>query len=569
MTRHSRFPDAAFVASTAPDFAFVLEKLQTNEQLSGSRARDLQSSVRRVAQIIRPDRPLADLPADPEWCRIQIAKVLPISVGISLKTWSNLTSNFGKALVAAGITPHRFEIKLTGEWAILWRRIRDTDNMQLTTGLSRFPRFCQQAGLQPEDVTDCTVTQYAEALRSSDLTGTPEGAVYHAVRAWNLAIDQVEGWPQRPLTPPDRSRSYALPWAAFPISLEADVDAWLAMGSDDDIFSRRGPRRTLAPATVKLRKGSIQRFATSLVNAGQSVERLTELWVLVQPEMAEIGLRWLHERSERKLGGGLGNIAIAVKMAAKHWVALPKTDLDILATFAQRLSATEPGMTEKNRARMSLFKDPRTLLKLLRLPDTLSHQAQSVKDAARRAALFETATAIAIMITCPIRFDNLCSLEIDTHFAIVGRGRNQRLTLRIPKAMVKNRVDLIFEVPSNVASKIAEFKKVHRPVLSNTRSRYLFTKRSEDAPIGWTTLRRRITDAIRKNVGVEFTPHNFRHLAGFIYLHKYPGGYEMARRLLAHKNGSTTLDHYVGLENDAAHKSFTQLLTDLLGADRG
>jgi len=225
-------------------------------------------------------------------------------------------------------------------------------------------------------------------------------------------------------------------------------------------------------------------------------------------------------------------------------------------------------MTE-NRARMNAFKDPRTLLKLLRLPDTLAHQALSVKDAARRAALFETATAIAIMITCPIRFDNLCSLEIDTHFAIVGRGRNQRLTLRIPKAMVKNRVDLIFEVPSNVASKIAEFKKVHRPVLSNIRSRYLFTKRSEDAPIGWSTLRRRITDAIRKNVGVEFTPHNFRHLAGFIFLNKYPGGYETTRRLLGHKNGSTTLDHYVGLENDAAHKSFTQLLTDLQGADRG
>lgn len=569
MTRHSPFPDAVFVSATAPNFSFVLERLRANEQLSASRARDLQSSVKRMAQIIRPDCPLTELPADPEWCRIQFAKVLPIAIGISSKTWSNLTSNFGKALVAAGITAQSFEIKLTGEWAILWRRVRDTRMMQLTAGLSRFPRFCQQLGLQPEDVTDETVAQYSDALCSSDLTGAPLSAVYYTVRAWNLAVDRIEGWPQRPLTPPNRRRSYALPWATFPASLEADIDAWLAMGSDGDIFSRRGPRRTLAPATAKLRKGSMQRFAAALVYAGQSIESLTELRVIVQPEMAEIGLRWLHERSERKLGGGLGNIAIAVKMAAQHWVALPKIELDQLATYAQRLSAAEPGMTTKNRARMDAFKDPETLVRLLRLPETLARLAQFVKDPARRAAVFETATAIAIMITCPIRFDNLCNLEIDTHFDIIGRGCKQRLVLRIPRSMVKNRVDLNFHVPSHVALMIAEFKKVHRPVLSSTPSRYLFTKRSEDAPIGWTTLRRRITDAIRKNVGVEFTPHNFRHLAGFIFLNKYPGGYEMARRLLAHKNGSTTLDHYVGLENDAAHKSFTQLLSDLLGADRG
>jgi integrase len=135
--------------------------------------------------------------------------------------------------------------------------------------------------------------------------------------------------------------------------------------------------------------------------------------------------------------------------------------------------------------------------------------------------------------------------------------------MRIPKATVKNKVDLNFEVPPAVASLIAEFTKSYRVALMPTSSRYLFTKRSADAPIDWNTLRRRITDAICRNVGVRLTPHNFRHVAAFILLSKFPGGYEQVRRLLGHKNGSTALDHYVGLENDAAHRIFVQLLSEL------
>ena len=567
MTKQSGFPDAEFVSPTAPSFAELLERLGGNEKLKASRLRDLKSSVTRLAQIIRPDRPLAHIPADPEWCRIQIARILPASLVITAKTWSTLTSDFSRALIVARITAPRFEVKLTGAWAILWERLRETGDMQLSTGLSRLPRFCQLEGLSPSDVSQKTVALYAAALRRSGVTGAPDEAVYRTVRAWNLAAKRVNGWPQLHLSPPDRRRSYALPWSMFPASLEADVNAWLAMGSDDDIFRTGGPRSALSPATVKLRKGSMQRFATALVKAGQPIETLTELRVIVQPNMAETGLRWLHQRAQGKLGGGLGNIAITVKMAAKIWVDLPQRDLEKLATFAQRLSASDPGMTTKNRVRLDALKDPKTLLKLLRLPETLVRQAKTVKHPARKAALYETATAIALLIACPIRFDNLCNLEVDVHFEVIGRGRTQRQILRIPKATVKNRVDLNFEVPLAVATLIAQFTKAHRAALTATSSRYLFSKRSADAPIDWNTLRRRITEAICRNVGVRLTPHNFRHVAAFILLSKFPGGYEQVRRLLGHKNGSTAVDHYVGLESDAAHKMFTQLLHDLENDD--
>ena len=563
MSKLSGFKDAEFVSPTAPSFAELRERILANEKLKASRQRDLISSVSRMAQILRPDRPLTELPADPEWCRIQIARILPASLGITAKTWSTLTSDFGRSLVAAGITVPRFEAKLSGEWATLWERVLQTGDMQLTTGLSRLPRFCQLEDIQPGGVSDMTLALYAAALRRSGVTGTPDEAVYRTVRAWNLAADRIDGWPQCRLTPPDRRRSYAIHWSAFPPSLESDVNAWLAMGSDDDIFRTSGPRSLLSPSTVVLRKGSMQRFATALVKSGHPIETLTDLRILVQPELAETGLRWLHQRAKGKVGGGLGNIAITVKVAAKQWVGLPQRDLEKLAMFAQRLSAADPGMTAKNRARLDALKDPKTLLKLLRLPETLVRKAKTVKHPARKAALFETATAIALLIACPIRFDNLCNLEVDKHFEVVGRGRTQRQFMRIPKATVKNRVDLNFEVPPAVASLIAEFTKSYRATLMPTSSRYLFTKRSADAPIDWNTLRRRITDAICRNVGVRLTPHNFRHVAAFILLSKFPGGYEQVRRLLGHKNGSTALDHYVGLENDAAHRIFVQLLSEL------
>ena len=73
--------------------------------LKRSRRRELISSVRRLAVILAPDRPLCDIPADPEWCRGKLDRIAPAALGIADKTWSNLRSNFAAALTAGGIRP--------------------------------------------------------------------------------------------------------------------------------------------------------------------------------------------------------------------------------------------------------------------------------------------------------------------------------------------------------------------------------------------------------------------------------------------------------------------------------
>ena len=42
--------------------------------------------------------------------------------------------------------------------------------------------------------------------------------------------------------------------------------------------------------------------------------------------------------------------------------------------------------------------------------------------------------------------------------------------------------------------------------------------------------------------------HQFRHLAGFLYLQHNPGGHEVVRRLLGHESIETTLTFYAGME---------------------
>lgn len=77
--------------------------------------------------------------------------------------------------------------------------------------------------------------------------------------------------------------------------------------------------------------------------------------------------------------------------------------------------------------------------------------------------------------------------------------------------------------------------------------------------------KRRITaqgmhDAIKaithELVGVEVSPHKFRHLNAVAFLKEYPGQYEMVRQMLNHAIVETTVRAYCGVEQDDTHALF-------------
>ena len=55
-------------------------------------------------------------------------------------------------------------------------------------------------------------------------------------------------------------------------------------------------------------------------------------------------------------------------------------------------------------------------------------------------------------------------------------------------------------------------------------------------PRGQHALALAIKKTVRRRLGVELSPHKFRHLAAKIYLDQNPGGFEVVRQLLGHKN---------------------------------
>lgn len=67
----------------------------------------------------------------------------------------------------------------------------------------------------------------------------------------------------------------------------------------------------------------------------------------------------------------------------------------------------------------------------------------------------------------------------------------------------------------------------------------------------------RIGAVTERHLGVRMTPHKFRHVAGALHLRDNPAQHEVVRRLLGHKNLSTTLDFYAGMEQSAATRHYS------------
>ena len=560
-------PGQVFVhpeAMTALQLLDLVDAFETNP----TRRRDLKSAIRCIGRLL--GRPLDGLPLDPGWFQPRLDAVIPGAHNLTEKTWGKRLSEFGQALKMAGIGRKLTPIPIDGPWEDLRLRMRAHGNKSITFWLVRFLRFCFLTGIHPSEVTFETILAYEAEVQAAALNKDPAKAAYYAARMWDTAADTIPGWPQNRVGWVDRRNTYCLPWSTFPASLEADVDAWLSQGECDDIFADWNPGADRKPVTREKRRYEIQRFASALVHAGVDPAELTSLEVLVARDNVRLGMRWLRdERFGGTLSGGLQNIAIALANAARWQVQVDHAHQAWLNDIVKRCGPSDRGMTQKNQMRMEPFKDPELVRAYLDLPEKLFGTLSKQPNANRAAVLAETALAIGILSWCPIRIGNLREIEIDRHLHRERRGRKQRIYLLIPSDQVKNNVDIKFELPPLVIALLDRFIADHRPLLAPAGSRFLFSRRSGDAPIDYNALASRIKDTMRSELGVDFSSHNFRHLAGLIWLLESPTEYEVVRRLLGHKAASTAMDFYVGLRTDAAHKAFTDLLKRYRGSDHG
>jgi len=138
--------------------------------------------------------------------------------------------------------------------------------------------------------------------------------------------------------------------------------------------------------------------------------------------------------------------------------------------------------------------------------------------------------------------------------------------LVFPDYDVKNGVPLEFAFDETTTALIDEYIYQHRPhLMRGFNHDWLFAGETQ-GPKTNKTLSGQISGRLWKELGLEVTPHQFRHAAAYIILKADPGNYELVRRVLGHRSITTTLNFYVGLETLEATRQFGEMVT---GLERG
>jgi len=259
----------------------------------------------------------------------------------------------------------------------------------------------------------------------------------------------------------------------------------------------------------------------------------------------------------------LSNLLSTLRPIALH--RLTDRDLaDWISRRQKRLSggwARRSGMTEKNRRRLAVFRDPQHVRDLLLLPYRLLKRAEAGTlppiDAAR---LVRTAVAIELEIMSPIRLQNLSEINVETDLIRSRSGKGATVHLFIPGKRTKNGEDIELELPAPSVALIDLYLAKYRnqlidPEFRGTSPRFLFPRADGTAKVG-----RMLADAIctvlRRELGTKFNVHLFRHLSCFLYLRSHPGQMDVMRRVLGHRNEETTRRFYSYVEQSDAFRLF-------------
>jgi len=122
-------------------------------------------------------------------------------------------------------------------------------------------------------------------------------------------------------------------------------------------------------------------------------------------------------------------------------------------------------------------------------------------------------------------------------------------------------VDLEFPLPASTIKLLDSYLEDYRHLLVRDPNRWLFPGLGKDHK-NRQTLGGQISKIIEAELGFRITPHQFRHICGYLYLRANPGGYEVVRCLLGHKSIETTIRFYTGMEGIAAAREYASVLDE-------
>ena len=242
---------------------------------------------------------------------------------------------------------------------------------------------------------------------------------------------------------------------------------------------------------------------------------------------------------------------------ARHWVKVDAEQEDRLKLLARRCRPPRRGMTAKNRAMLRQLDDPETLLRLLTLPARLTEDLKrEPRLSVRWARRVMIALAVELLLVAPIRLRNLANLDLERHLVRVGSGSTSSRHLWLPArgGQEPDRPGVSAAARDGAAARVLPGQGA--PGAGQAHHRHLAVRRRQGRPPNQTALGTALTRLVAREVGVRISPHQFRHLAGYLYLRQHPGGHEGVRALLGHHSIATTTQAYAGMEGIAAARAY-------------
>jgi integrase len=503
----------------------------------------------------------AHIPAEAPSIRVLLAKIRPAAHGMTPKTWANLQSRFRQELRLADIIDPNLQgcAARHPAWASLVQAI--ADDKRLLHGMAFFTNWCAARDIRPEEAK-AAFEGFPSWLEQRTLCSKPRDVVRRVPQLWNEASEKIDVWPKIELplvsfkAPPLR-----LQWSDLPASFRADAEAYLAMRANPDPFDERpnAPVRPLAKSTLNQQRVHLRLAASVLVENGIPVEEITSLAILVEPERFKAVLRHYHQRANGQPNAFVVAIAITLIQVAHHHVGASPEQITHLKRTAAKLPRIPLELTAKNKAFLRQFESDRLRAELLFLPERLVVEVTK-KLAEGRVDFVKAQMAIAIefQLAIPLRPQNLSRLNWGRHFTEPD-GPKGPLMLHIPKAETKSgKNDFNVEVPEPAARRLRWYRRHILPRLKADPNGDLFvTRRGE--PKSQETLTDQISKTIELYLGVDMSPHQFRHLAGSSYLEENPEDTETVKALLGHSWSKTT-GIYVGSSSRRAGKAYNRFV---------
>ena len=536
--------------------AAILAQLDQDRRLPEPRRKQFRGAIQTVCKIL--NRPPDAVPSSlPEIARL-LDEVPALAIKQSRKTLANIRSTLRAALLHCagdtGVPPSG--TPLQPEWAALKGRLSD---LRLRNGLSQLIRFASYRGIAPEAMSDDVFQSIAQVVGSINWGRNVGAFERNAPRCWNEAVAAVPRWPQVRLRETAREpRPVHLPLSAYPVTFQNEVAAFLERSAEPNRFVENAPAKPLKTSTLHLRQMQLRAAASTLAQALGGPEAITSLAVLVQPDHVRKILSTLY-KPEKGFDAYTSGICMTLKLVAKSWVNAAEDDLRQLAVLQRRLGGAPAGLTDKNRHLLRQFDDPARVRQLLLLPETLRQGIRTRRlSPGRRLQQLQVALAIDILLVAPLRVSNLASLQVDRQLQWPS-GRGGPLFIVLNDNETKNEQALEYPLPVRVRDSLHEYLDRYRSSVSDPRGPWLFVNLA-GAPVAATTLGDGIKKAIKRHLGIDFTPHQFRHLAAKIALDADPGALGLVKDLLGHKNYKTTVNAYAGLRTRQAGHRYDLLL---------